>query len=518
MNVLLTERWKEAGYQTRVNDSSPAMSPSKDFDQSSDKHPGKPDYDLIVIGTGGAGVAAAIKAAEAGHTCAIIEAGTIGGTCVNIGCVPSKALLRAAQAYYNAGHHAFAGVHTKAEGLDWETIIAEKDQLVETLRKQKYVNVLEAYPEINVIQGRAKLQGDGSVLIDAVRPPGDNVIRGRKIVVATGARPRILPLDGVDSVDVLTSTSVMELKQLPQSMIIIGGRFIALEQAQIFSRFGTKVTIIQRSERLIPDDEPEISAGIQKYFEEEGITIHTGSKPISIREENGEKVIVAEIQGQMRELRAEQVLMAVGRIGNTDDLGLESLGIKSNSNGAIEVNDQLQTSHPDVYAAGDVTTHPQLVYVAATAGGIAAVNALNLNNEQKHLDLMVLPEVIFTDPQIAKVGYTEAQAKAQGLEVETAQIPLEYVPRAIAARNTRGLIKLVSDKETNTLLGAHILASEGGEIIQTAAMAIHFGIEYGFTVEDMRKMLFPYLTQVEGLKLATLTFNKDVAKLSCCAG
>lgn len=470
------------------------------------------DYDLIVIGTGGAGMGAAIKAAESGHTCAIIERGVIGGTCVNIGCVPSKALLRAAEAYHTASYHPFTGVHTSAKEVDWNTVIEEKNSLVERLRSQKYVDVINSYPDhITLIQGEATLQADGSVLIDR-----NQVYRGEKVIIATGARPRILPIKGIDAVEVLTSTSAMDLEHLPRSMVIIGGRFIALEQAQLFARFGTQVTILQRSERLIPAHEPEIAEAIAEYLREEGIVIHTAAKPLAIREEGGEKVVTADMNGEQREFRTEQVLMAVGRQGNTETLNLEAVGVELNERGAVVVDEYMQTSHPNIYAAGDVTDRPQLVYVAAAAGGIATVNALNGNT--KRLDLTVLPEVIFTDPQIATVGFTEAQAKKQGYDVKTTQIPLEYVPRALAARNTRGLIKLVADRSTDRLLGAHILAAEAGEVIQTAAMTIHAGKKYGFTVQDMREMLFPYLVQVEGLKLAALTFEKDVKQLSCCAG
>jgi len=507
VNAAVTKQTLEsavdtAGYTAKV------FSPQKPDNQSTNK---QTDFDLIIIGTGGAGMGAAIKAAELGFSSAIIESGTIGGTCVNIGCVPSKALLRAAEAYHKAGHHGFKGVQTRAESLDWKTIMKEKDELVESLRQKKYIDVIDSYPEITLIQGTAQLQSDGSVLVD-----GDTAYSGKKVIIATGARPRILPLEGLEEVDVLTSTTAMELKKLPQSMIIIGGRFIALEQAQIFSRFGTKVTILQRSERLVPNREPEISEGIAEAFRDEGVIVHTKAQPISIKEVDGEKIITVIIDGKKEEIKGEQVLMAVGRVGNTDTLGLESLGVELDKDGAITVDDTLQTSHPAIYAAGDVSNRPQLVYVAAAAGGIAAENALT--GTQNPLDLSVLPEVLFSDPQIATVGLTEVQAKEQGYDVATATLPLEYVPRAIAARDTKGLIKLISDRTTNQLIGAHILAAEGGELIQTAAMAIYNGKKYGFTVQDFRKMLFPYLVQVEGLKLATLTFDKEVAQLSCCAG
>ena len=473
---------------------------------------GPANFDLIVIGTGGAGMGAAIRAAELGHSVGIIEAGTIGGTCVNVGCVPSKTLLRAAEAHYKPSRHAFKGVHTHSEPVDWKTVIAEKDRLINELRQQKYVNVIQSYSDhLTLIQGRAKLRKDGSVEVE-----GKGLYQAPKIIVATGAHPRILPIDGIASVEVLTSTTAMELPERPESLIIIGGRFIALEQAQLFSRFGTKVTILQRSQRLIPDDEPEIAEAIAGYLEEEGVSVHTGVEHKAIREENGEKVVTVVLDGETREFRAEQVLMAAGRTGNTEGLGLEALGVELDPSGAIVVDDRLQSTNPMIFAAGDVSNRPQLVYVAAAAGGIAAENALN--GSGKVLDLTVLPEVIFTDPQIARVGLTEIQARAAGDEIKTTILPLEYVPRALAARDTRGLIKLVANAENDRLLGAHILAAEGGEIIQTAALAIQAGRKYGFTVNDLREMLFPYLVQAEGLKLAALTFDKDVSQLSCCAG
>jgi mercuric reductase len=289
-----------------------------------------------------------------------------------------------------------------------------------------------------------------------------------------------------------------------------------VELGQTFARLGTKVTLLQRSRHLIPEREPEISAALTEALRQEGLTIQAGVKLLAIREETGQKVVTAKVNGEKDEFQAEQVLMAVGRAPNTRDMGLEEMGIELDEQGFIKVNRRLETTHPNIYAVGDVTGGPNLVYVAAAAGGIAAANALT--GEGKSLNLNILPEVIFTDPQVASVGLTEADANTGGYDVKTSTLPLEYVPRALAARDTRGLIKLVADRNSDRLLGAHVLAAEGGEIIQTAALAVKFGLQYGFTLANLREMLFPYLTQVEGLKLAAQTFEKDVAQLSCCAG
>lgn len=506
-HTALVAAVEQAGYQATMPETAHATA-SDAAPQAS----GQADYDLIVIGTGGAGMGAALKAAELGRTVGIIEAGILGGTCVNIGCVPSKTLIRAAEAYYKAGHQPFQGVHTHTQGVDWADVIRQKDHLVGELRQGKYADVLASYADhVTLIQGRARLTSDGKVALDDGR-----VLSAQGIVIATGARPQRLPIAGIDDVAVLDSTSAMTLAQQPRSLLVVGGRAIALELGQMFARFGTQVTILQRSERLIPEHEPEISEALADYLREEGITVHTGVNLSAIREEGDEKVITAMVGGARQEFRAEHVLMATGRTPNRHNMGLAEAGVDLDSGGFIQVDDYMQTSRPGLYAAGDVSNRPQLVYVAAAAGGIAAENALNGN--ARRINLTVLPTVIFTDPQIASVGLTEAQALARGTAVKTSLLPLAYVPRALAARETRGLFKLVAEQGSDRLLGAHILAAEAGEVIQTAALAVSAGLRYGFTVADLRAMLFPYLTQVEGLKLAAQAFEKDVSQLSCCAG
>jgi mercuric reductase len=502
----LVEAVEKAGYRAAV-----ASRRTGTVSQHPTRNGHKADHDLIVIGTGGGGMAAAIKAAELGYRAAIIEGSTIGGTCVNIGCVPSKTLIRAAEAYHKATHHGFRGVQTNAEGLDWSALVRHKDELVAEMRQSKYVDVLASYGDnVTLIRGWARLKSDYEVILDDGR-----VFSANKVVIATGARPRILPLQGIGTVEVLSSTTAMALEKQPESLLVIGGRAVALELGQTFARLGTQVTILQRSPRLIPDHEPVIAEGVAEALRAEGVTIHTGVIPQAITAENGQKVVTADINGQEREFRAAQVLMATGRTPNTQDVGLETVGVELDERGFIKVNDRMETTNSNIYAVGDVTNRPEFVYVAAAAGGIAAVNALT--GEGKSLNLNILPEVIFTDPQISKVGLTAAEAEAKGYDIKVSTLPLEYVPRALAARDTRGLIKLVAEQGSDRLLGAHVLAAEGGEIIQTAALAVKFGLQYGFTVENLREMLFPYLTQVEGLKLAAQTFEKDVAQLSCCA-
>ncbi|HAL16191.1 MAG TPA: mercury(II) reductase [Anaerolineaceae bacterium] len=464
------------------------------------------DFDLLVIGGGSGGFAAAIKGEELGYRVGIINGGTIGGTCVNVGCVPSKTLIRAAEAWHTAGHHPFIGVNTTQSALDWSTVRGEKDALVSELRQKKYVNVLDAYPNITLIEGHATFTRDGAIRV------GERTFSAQRYVVATGAQPRILPIPGLAEAQPLTSTSLMDVDVLPKSLIILGGRAVALELAQTMARLGVKVLILQRSSRLVPEHEPEIGRAVQDYLDQEGITILTGVQVEHVSRNGETRTVHARLKGQSRAYEADQILVAQGRQPNTTGLGLDQVGVKLDENGAIIVNEYQQTSNPNIYASGDVTPNPDYVYVAAASGALAASNALNGN--QKPLDLSALPGVIFTDPQIATVGLTEAQAKRQGYQVKAKILPLEYVPRALAARDLRGLIKMVTDETSGRILGVHVLAAEAGEVIQTATLAVKFGLK----VSDLTETLFPYLTQVEGLKLAALSFTKDVEKLSCCAG
>lgn len=497
----LTQAVQAVGYTALVEEQLPLQPEHTERAKNTSTY----DFDLLVIGGGSGGFAAAIAAADLGKRVGMINAGTIGGTCTNVGCVPSKAFIRAAEAWHSAGHHPFQGIKTAQVDLDWPTVRAQKDALVSELRQSKYVDVLGAYPDITFIEGRAIFKADGSVYV------GDRQYRASRYVIATGAQPRMLPIPGLEEAQPLNSTTLMDLDELPRSLIILGGRAVALELGQMMARLGVEVLILQRSLRLVPEHEPEIGRAIQDYFEQEGIGVLTGVTVERLSREGDTRVVHVRLMGQQREFRADQVLMALGRQPNTQGLGLEDVSVAVDDSGTILVNEYQQTTNPIIYATGDVTTNPEYVYVAAAGGAVAARNALT--GAQKPLDLSALPGVIFTDPQIAAVGLTEAQARQQGHEIRASTLSLEHVPRAQVARDTRGFIKLVVDAATGRLLGAHILAAEGGELIQTATLAVKFGL----TLDDLTDTLFPYLTQVEGLKLAALSFTKDVAKLSCCA-
>jgi mercuric reductase len=462
-------------------------------------------YDLAVIGAGSAGFSAAITAADQGAQVALIGHGTIGGTCVNVGCVPSKALIRATEAVHHANNASrFAGVSAKGHVADWAALRQQKDELVGSLRQAKYIDLLPAYNGVAYLEGMAKL-GNGGVSLDGQH------IKAGKVIIATGSREFVPPIPGMKDVLYLTSTSAFELDELPDSMIILGGGYIGCELAQMFARAGVKITILFRS-RLLPEGEPEISEALATYLGDEGIRVQQVQSYDHIEQTDNGIILSVQIDGKPQKLNSQHLLLSAGRVANTSGLGLADVGVEILPNGGIKVDDNMRTTKAGVYAAGDVTGRDQFVYMAAYGAKIAALNAMN--GDALVYDNAAMPAVVFTDPQVGSVGMTEASARAQGVQVKISVLALDNVPRALAARDIRGLIKLVADEGTGKLLGAHILAPEGADSIQTAALAIKQGMTYG----ELGEMIFPYLTTVEGLKLAAQTFDMDVSKLSCCAG
>jgi len=461
------------------------------------------EYDLMVIGGGSAGFAAAIKASELGARVAIVESGTIGGTCVNVGCVPSKTLIRAAEHCYVTSNDNFQGVTACSPPLDWRGIIQQKDELVASLRKGKYSDVAQSYPNISILHGEARLTGKRALEVNGrVYTPG-------KILIATGSSPWAPPIPGLT--DYLDSTAALSIPTLPKSMIVIGAGAIGLELAQMFARFGVKVIVLEVLPRIAALEEPEISLALTDYLQREKIDIRAGVKVDRVEKKDGEYSVTIEEYGKKELITGEQLLVAAGRRARTAHLNLEAAEVQVGKRGEIHVNQHLQTSNPDIYAAGDVIGDPMFVYVTAYAGALAAENALT--DARRVYNLSAVPRVTFTDPQIASVGLTESHAREQGYNVKTSIIHARDVPRALAARDPRGLIKLVAENDTGKLLGAHVLAVEAGDVIQEATLTIRFGLTY----KDIVETFHPYLTWVEGIKLAAITFEKDVHQLSCCA-
>ncbi len=463
---------------------------------------------IMVIGAGSAGFSAAITAADAGSAVTLVGDGTIGGTCVNIGCVPSKAMIRAVEPLHQAREaKRFSGIASHAEITDWAALVAQKQHLVDELRQAKYSDVLPSHPNVDYIEGRAKLV-DGGVMV------GDMLHTPDKIIIATGSSNSVPPIPGIDTVDYLDSTRALELETLPKSMIIIGAGVIGCELGQMFARAGVQVHLCCRS-RLLPHMEPEISDHLKAALTAEGIAVYCGLDYQQLGQVGGHIKLTSHQNGLTVTLDAETLLVATGRTPNTAGMGLEDVGVSLTPKGGIIVDQNMRSSVPTIFAAGDVTGDDMFVYMAAYGARLAATAATAqdcCDTEAYSNDTM--PEVVFCDPQAATVGLTENTAQSAGYNVKTSILTLDHVPRYLAARDTRGVIKLVADRDTDALLGAHILAPEGGELIQTAVMAI----KSGMTTKALAATVFPYLTGVEGLKLAAQTFDKDVSTLSCCAG
>lgn len=470
---------------------------------------GDASYDLLIVGSGSAGMSAAIRASELGATVAIVEAAeVVGGTCVNVGCIPSKNLVEAAH-HFHMARTAFPGIGACDPQLAWEEVLRQKRAVVEDLRKEKYLAVLDAYDGVTLLRGRAELLGGGRLRV------GKREITARKTVIATGTRPAIPPIPDLRDAGALDSTSVMELERLPASMIVIGGGSIGLELGQAFHRFGVRVVVVEALERIVPNEDVELSAALVRALEAEGLEIHTGTRVTAVaRSERGYTVSIE--QGSLRgTLQAEQLLVATGRRPNSEQLGLDAAGVRVDQRGFVTVDEFMRTTNPDVFAAGDVTGGPGYVYVAALQGGIAAQAALSKPGGEEPVasDLAAVPRVTFTDPQVAAVGMTEVEARAAGLNPLVASLPVRHLPRAAVSYRRNGVIKLVAESGTDRLLGAHLVMANAGDVIGEAVLAVRFGL----TTRDLVSTLHPYLTWGEGLKLATQTFTKDIARLSCCA-
>lgn len=461
---------------------------------------------IAIVGTGSGAFAAAIKAAEQGAAVTIIEgADVIGGTCVNVGCVPSKIMIRGAHIAHLQGHHAFKGIPFNNPAIDRKAMVAQQQKMVEALRYTKYENILESNPGINLVRGMARFK-DASTLIVAQADGAKKEIKADRILLAVGASASIPNIKGLKDTPYWTSTEALIAETVPQHLVILGGSVVALELAQAFRHLGAEVTILARTSLLSKED-PAVGEGLKEAFDDEGINVMLSITPNSVHHD-GQQFILETNNG---EVRGDQLLVATGRAPNTAALGLEKAGIRTDKRGSIVVDDHMRTNVENIYAAGDCTDQPQFVYVAAAAGTRAA---RNMTGDNVAIDLSVMPAVVFTNPQVGTVGLTEHQAKEQGLEVRSRTLDLENVPRAIANMDTRGFVKLVAEKDSGRIVGCQVLANEGGEIIQTAALAIRNRM----TIQDITDQLFPYLTMVEGLKLCAQTFTKDVKQLSCCAG
>ncbi|MEF8794728.1 mercury(II) reductase [Thiohalorhabdus sp.] len=463
------------------------------------------DRHVAVVGGGSAAFAGAIRAADAGARVTLIERAMLGGTCVNVGCVPSKIRLKAAEAAYRAGHHPFRGVSRCRPEVDPEPLVAQQQERVAELQQAKYRDILDAHPEVTFLAGTARFEDAATLTV--IAPDGTEArLTPDRVLLATGSRPRIPAIPGLAEGPYWTSSEALAATEVPPRLLVLGGGYIGCELAQAYARLGSAVTVVTRR-GLLADHDPALGAVLGAVFADEGIRVLGNREVETVSWDQG--VVLTTDTGER--LAGDRLLVAAGRSPNTEDLALDRAGVAVDAEGAIRTDDRLATTAPVIYAAGDCTDRPRLVYVAAAAGTRAAVN---MTGGDARLDLSVLPQVVFTDPQVATVGLTEETAADQGWDPDSRTLELAQVPRALANFDTRGRIKLVAERGSGRLLGAHVAAEGAGEVIQSAALALR----HDMTVQALGDELFPYLTMAEGLKLCAQTFTRDVSELSCCAG
>jgi mercuric reductase len=413
-------------------------------------------------------------------------------------------MLRAAQMAQDQRHQPFSGLSAAEPEIDGRPLLRQRQERIAEIRSRKYQRILDDHEAITLLRGEAEFSGPKELTVRS--PREQHRLTPDRILIATGASAVVPPLEGLLGTPFWTSSDAVQSDEIPPRLIVIGGSAVAVEQAQAFARLGSRVIMLVRS-RLLPKEDPILGIGLRDSLRDEGIEVRVDTAASGVSYERG----LFSVTVDQESLQAERLLIATGRRPNTRNLNLSAAGVLSDANGAVLVDEYLRTSAPDVFATGDCTPLPQFVYVAA-AGGTRA--AQSMHGDLSALDLKAMPSVFFTDPQVATVGMSDAQALEQGIAAESRTLDMSEVPRALANFDERGVIKLVVDTKSRALLGAQILAPEAGEFIQTAALAVGQGL----TVEEVGNMLFPYLVYAEAIKLCAQTFSRDVATLSCCAG
>lgn len=472
------------------------------------------NFDLVILGSGSTAFAAALRAQEMGKTAVMTEERAIGGTCVNRGCLPSKNLIEAARIVHEAAHPRFPGLRPATITVDFPSLIQQKDAIVGGYREKKYESLLGG--RFRIEHGHAEFVDDHTVEVNGKR------LRGDALLIATGARPVLPDIRGLSEVQFLTSDLLAmgeegELKELPDSLLIVGAGYIALELGQMFRRFGAAVTIVERSRELFSHGyEPEVGPAVRELLVNEGIDVLTLGTVSEVRADRRGVIAKIVVDGRPRELHAERLVIATGRRPNTDRIAIERAGVPLGDLGEVLVDEYMRTAVPHIFAAGDVVGREQgsqmATPVGSQDGGIVAYNALSGEPPRK-VNHGVVPRAVFIDPPLAVVGMTEQEAVAAGHRCWCRTVPMSLVPRAGAIRDARGFVKMVADAKTNDVLGVTMLGHAAAEVIHEASMGLRFKAK----LQDFVELLHVYPTMAEALKIAAIARFKDPAKLSCCA-
>jgi mercuric reductase len=461
-------------------------------------------YDLVIIG-GGAAAFAATKANNLGRTALMINSGLpVGGTCVNVGCMPTKSLLAMGDELYYGQRSRFDALRNgHAPSFDLSAAVAEKDEIVASARQSNYINVVDSLDGVTYLEGRATFISPNQVRVNG------EVIGGEKFIIATGSTTRMLPIPGLNDVGCLTNVSALQLAETPSSLIVIGGGPLGLEFAQMFAHFGARVTVLEAMDQILPRHEPEIAAELQRSLEQEGIEFRTGASIESVTAEGGRRVVAIGENGGER-LAAAELLLAAGIQANTSDMGLEQAGVGLGPAGFVHANGSFQTSNPNIYAAGDCTGNMALETVAAKEGSLAAENALT--GTERSINYDHVPHAVFTNPQVASVGLTEEEEMRRFNACACRTIYMDSIPKADVIKETRGVFKMVIHPESSQVLGVHIVSPDAADLVHEATLAVKFGL----TVDDIIDTLHVFPTLSEGIKRAAQAFTRDISVMSCC--
>ncbi|WP_293783410.1 mercuric reductase [uncultured Pedobacter sp.] len=457
-------------------------------------------YDAIIIGAGQAGVPLAKKLAEAGKKTVLIEKRFVGGTCINDGCTPTKAMIASAKAVYQAKKASELGVEIGDVKIDFKKIIRRKDDIVDQFRSSSEKGINET-KGLRLIFGTAKFSAEKELTI-ALNNGGEEKITGDWIFINTGAKTAIPDITGLDQIDYLTSTTILDIENIPEHLVVIGGNYIGLEFGQMFNRFGSKVTILEKSKGILAKEDEDVSSALTEILTDEKIAIVTDVEFDKISQDKKQLHISLHSGKAKKNIAASHILIAAGRIPQTAALGLEKCGVKLDDKGHVVVNEKLETNIKGIYALGDVKGGPAFTHIAYNDYTIVYRNLIERTTYS--IEDRPVPYCMFTDPQLGRIGISEKEAREKKLNYKVAMIPMSQVARGIETNETLGLMKAVVDPDTKKILGAAILASEGGEIMSVLQMAMEGGITY----DRIRYCVFAHPTYTESLNNLFMKLDK----------
>jgi dihydrolipoamide dehydrogenase len=468
------------------------------------------EFDVVVIGAGPGGYIAAVRAAQLGKSVACIEkwknpAGALklGGTCLNVGCIPSKALLASSEEFENASHHLDVhGISVGEVKVDIAKMMARKDDIVEKMTGG--IEYLFKKNKITWLKGHGKFVGknDGGVQIEVSGEGETEVVTAKNVIIATGSKARHLPNVPVDNKIVADNEGALAFDSVPKKLAVIGAGVIGLELGSVWRRLGADVTVLEALPAFLGAADEALAKEAAKVFKKQGLDIHLGVKINEVKtSKNGVTIAYADKEGNAQTLEADRLIVSVGRVPNTDNLGLESIGLKANERGFIDVDDHCRTSVPNVYAIGDVVRGPMLAHKAEDEGVLVAEV---IDGQKPHIDYNCIPWVIYTEPEIAWVGKTEQQLKAEGREIKKGQFPFSINGRALGIAKSDGFVKMIADAKTDELLGVHIISANASDLIAEAVVAM----EFKAASEDIGRICHPHPSLSEVMREAALDVDK----------